>query len=54
MKLSLLEQETVLLCQRHLKMQFFAEMKCHFSPGSMRVYTALITVPLVGLKPVKS
>ena len=41
-------------CQRHLKMQFFAEMKCHFSPGSMRVYTALITVPLVGLKPVKS
>lgn len=41
-------------CQRHLKMQFLAEMKCHFSPGSMRVYTALITVPLVGLKPVKS
>lgn len=29
-------------------------MNCHFSPGSMRVYTALITVPLAGLKPVKS
>ena len=43
-----------LQCQRHLKMSFFAEKKCHFSPGSIQVYTALITVPLVGLKPVKS
>ena len=41
-------------CQRHLEMSFFAEKECHFSPGSIQVYTALITVPLVGLKPVKS
>ena len=42
------------LCQRHLKMSFSAEIECHFSPGSIQVYTALITGPLVGLKPVKS
>lgn len=41
-------------CQRHLKMSFSAEIECHFSPGSIQVYTALITGPLVGLKPVKS
>jgi len=36
------------------KLLISAEMKCHFSPDSIGVYTALITVPLVGLKPVKS
>ena len=41
-------------CQRHLKMSFSAEIECHFSLGSIQVYTALITGPLVGLKPVKS
>ena len=45
---------TTLKCQRHLKMSFSAEIECHFSPGSIQVYTALITGPLVGLKPVKS
>ncbi len=36
------------------KLLFSAEMKCCFSPDSIQVYTALITISLVGLKPVKS
>ena len=46
--------QIVAQCQRHLKMSFSAEIECHFSLGSIQVYTALITGPLVGLKPVKS
>ena len=36
-----------------MKMSIFAEKECHFSPDSIQVYTALTTISLVGLKPVK-
>ena len=41
------------LVNANLKMSVFAEKECHFSPDSIRVYTALTTTSLVGLKPVK-
>jgi len=41
-------------CQRQLEIANFRRNEMSFLPDSIRVYTALITVPLVGLKPVKS
>ena len=37
----------------NLKLSVFAERECPFSPDSIQVYTALTTISLVGLKPVK-
>ena len=45
--------EGVTAVNANLKMSVFAEKECHFSPGSIQVYTALTTISLVGLKPVK-
>ncbi len=42
------------MCQRHLKMSFFAEIKCHFWAISIQRVCSLDYPLLVGLKPVKS